>query len=795
MVTQFTHKVMTALVALFVVASFSVPFTAQGASFSIADQRCENSDGVVELNIPNDASTLTVEDNTNNETIIDGEDMSGTNLKTISMLRDGNFTATITKENNNQETLNFTVDCDQDIDPIAGSCSANPESVDINEETVWNAKASGGDGQYSYSWSGAASGNDKTVNETYSTKGQKTASVTITSGDGQEISRDCNVQVSNPLDELSFNAKRCAPENASDQDGVLEYNAPNSLDSYTLTDSNGNEVVSETAGVANGMVTISRLKDGTFTFSGTLNGETKTLAPQTIDCDEDTTDPDPDPDPEDPDISINAQWCAPENASNQNGVVEINTPNSLDSYKVINRDTGNVVSESAEGVANGMITVNGLADGNYRFEGTLNNTTETLNFSVDCDDDAPDPQPICPYDASDGTVITFNNNDIVSNGSESDARTNPANLNLSAGTYTIKMYGYDDHANSPGQNQQNESFYLSLQNNGSEITKTGNLGDVPDTGSLDERTRTFNNVTLGESIAQVVGIHAAYPNNSSANSVSVGCAAFKKIDDGGSDLGGSCSVSDDEVQPNERVTFSANASGGEGDYSYSWEIEGTDNEKDQQSTAISFRNSGTYNGTVTIEDDAGSKIQRTCSVAVEDDEDDDDDGDDGGGGGDKLDPRDDDDDGEVAGDRDTNFAVQCMPEDTIYSIGEKVTFDATIDSDDIDEDDIDDFDWSGNDRLEEDGESATVQYTTSGIKEIQVDAEYDGETESDKCYVQIRGNVKGVSLDKVPYTGPADTAKTIAFILTLLLLGLGGGYISLKYYSDDEIPVGIPTKN
>jgi hypothetical protein len=229
------------------------------------------------------------------------------------------------------------------------------------------------------------------------------------------------------------------------------------------------------------------------------------------------------------------------------------------------------------------------------------------------------------------------------------------------------------------------------------------------------------------------------------------------------------------------VTFSASAAGGTGPYTYSWYLEGSNDDADTQNVTTDYGQTGTYNGTVTIADNAGAQIMRTCSVQVKIT-----DTNDGGGGGDRLDPRDKD---RVRGDRDVNFNVQCLPAKSAYKTGEVVLFEATIDNDDADIDDAN-FDWSGAENINETGDTATVQFRTNGIKEIRVRAEYDGDTETDTCYVQIGS--EGVTLDQVPYTGPGDVAKTLAFIATILLLALGGSYAIIKRREDEGIPVGIP---
>lgn len=394
----------------------------------------------------------------------------------------------------------------------------------------------------------------------------------------------------------------------------------------------------------------------------------------------------------------------------------------------------------------------------------------------------------CPFDSSDGTVITFDDkNRVRADKGHNASRTNVENVNLTAGTYRVQLYGYDEHENRSTQNQPRESYFISLLSDNTEVAQTPEFGDLDDGVNRAEDTVVFDDFTVPSGADAVVGISAPYADGETDNANSIDlCAAFEKVEDGEEpdELTGTCEVSPNRVETGEDVTFSADASGGNSPYTFSWELEGSSNDDDTQDVTTSYDDEGTYEGTVTIEDDDGDQIERTCSVRVRDDG--------GGGGGDRLPPRDDDDDdGDVRGDRDVDFGVQCLPDRSTHRVGEVVTYNATIDSDDIDEDDVD-FDWSGQSGIDEDGDSATIQYRSTGIKEVRVEAEYDGETESDTCYVQI-GRGAGVTLDQVPYTGPGDAAKTIGFITTLLLMALAGGYAIIRRREEDGIPVGIPT--
>ncbi len=72
---------------------------------------------------------------------------------------------------------------------LTASCSADDSKVETDEEVVWSVSASGGDAPYTYNWGGTdnLSGSATTVKKTYTTEGTKTATVDVTSSDGQVV--------------------------------------------------------------------------------------------------------------------------------------------------------------------------------------------------------------------------------------------------------------------------------------------------------------------------------------------------------------------------------------------------------------------------------------------------------------------------------------------------------------------------------------------------------------------------------------------------------------------------------
>ncbi len=81
---------------------------------------------------------------------------------------------------------------------LEGYCTINPNSVGINQDVYFSASATGGNGNYTYSWSGSdgISSSGQSFTGHFSSYGSKTATVTIQSGN-QSISRTCSVNVQN----------------------------------------------------------------------------------------------------------------------------------------------------------------------------------------------------------------------------------------------------------------------------------------------------------------------------------------------------------------------------------------------------------------------------------------------------------------------------------------------------------------------------------------------------------------------------------------------------------------------
>jgi fimbrial isopeptide formation D2 family protein len=80
--------------------------------------------------------------------------------------------------------------------PVTASCSANPSTISTGQSSIFTATALGGTGSYTYTWSGTdgLSGSNASINQTYSTAGMKTATVSVVSGT-QTASAICTLSV------------------------------------------------------------------------------------------------------------------------------------------------------------------------------------------------------------------------------------------------------------------------------------------------------------------------------------------------------------------------------------------------------------------------------------------------------------------------------------------------------------------------------------------------------------------------------------------------------------------------
>ncbi|MDQ5950450.1 MAG: hypothetical protein QG585_392, partial [Patescibacteria group bacterium] len=132
-----------------------------------------------------------------------------------------NARVTATKGNKTKHA-NCSVSVTQNHNDLSGFCEASPSNPEEGDSVTWRVTASGGDGDYSYSWSGDVSGNNRTETKRYTSSGTKHATVRITS-DGESITRTCTTYVEDEDDNDNDNFRAVcdvSPSNPDEGDTV-----------------------------------------------------------------------------------------------------------------------------------------------------------------------------------------------------------------------------------------------------------------------------------------------------------------------------------------------------------------------------------------------------------------------------------------------------------------------------------------------------------------------------------------------------------------------------------------------
>ncbi len=231
-----------------------------------------------------------------------------------------------------------------------------------------------------------------------------------------------------------------------------------------------------------------------------------------------------------------------------------------------------------------------------------------------------------------------------------------------------------------------------------------------------------------------------------------------------------CIPSDRTVEVGESVTFEAEVDGGRSPYTYRWTGDFTSSSR---IVTVRFDDEGTYRATVRVTDSRGRTDSAECEVRVEED------------------------------DEPEGFDAICVPARTTVDRNERVTLKARVDGGDRPYE----YDWSGD--ADGDDDEITVRFNREGTYEIDLKVtDDDGRVARDTCTVRVRDDededdrdvnittgtipyvpptVGSVYLNQVPYTGPEDVAKGIAFVAILLAWSVAGAMVLRKKKAKTEV--------
>lgn len=224
----------------------------------------------------------------------------------------------------------------------------------------------------------------------------------------------------------------------------------------------------------------------------------------------------------------------------------------------------------------------------------------------------------CPYTASTNTyVVEFPTVQPIFQNAGSN-HTAPVSVNIPKGDYDVTFVAWDDHSGHGGQNQYYEVYYLNLYTNGVYFQNIGRSLDIPEgqdsTINIAEGSDSIASglpfITIRENITSVVASHL-HPGIGNWQSVYPICVKFERRVPPTPALTGSCSVSDASVTSGTNVTFTADAAGGTGDYTYVWGngVSGTTRVVNKSITTDTTAK-------VRITDSAGTTITKTCNTVT-----------------------------------------------------------------------------------------------------------------------------------------------------------------------------------
>ncbi|GEM_PF-1617931 len=80
-------------------------------------------------------------------------------------------------------------------DTLDIQCDVSPSRPEVDERVEWSVTVNGGDGNYTYRWTGDADGTSRTVYEEYNDEGEYEATIRVRDGQGEERSRVCRIDV------------------------------------------------------------------------------------------------------------------------------------------------------------------------------------------------------------------------------------------------------------------------------------------------------------------------------------------------------------------------------------------------------------------------------------------------------------------------------------------------------------------------------------------------------------------------------------------------------------------------
>lgn len=99
---------------------------------------------------------------------------------------------------NQNNNYNYGYNYNYNYTNLTATCSALPSNANIGDNIVWTVYPNGGNGSYTYSWTGTdglSYGNAYQIQQRYTTPGTKIATVIVYSSNGQSVTATCNANI------------------------------------------------------------------------------------------------------------------------------------------------------------------------------------------------------------------------------------------------------------------------------------------------------------------------------------------------------------------------------------------------------------------------------------------------------------------------------------------------------------------------------------------------------------------------------------------------------------------------
>ncbi|MEX0931411.1 MAG: hypothetical protein WDZ88_01530 [Candidatus Paceibacterota bacterium] len=351
----------------------------------------------------------------------------------------------------------------------------------------------------------------------------------------------------------------------------------------------------------------------------------------------------------------------------------------------------------------------------------------------------------CPFQPAENRVIVDFTKRLRTDLTANDTFDGPISVSLNPGEYSIQLASFDGFHGRRNNTQIREQWYLELAQ-GNTVTNSGVIDDVPDPflTNYSSIAQTVNsNLVITHPVTEVYARHAVtygmVNDDGTANSLSPVCAAIDLVTVETPPVNAICEADPAKALKGEPVTWTAYATGGTGNFTYSWS--GSDGLSGTSSSIMkSYSTSGIKTSTVTVK--SGDKtVENECSVIISE-------------------PT-------------PSLSGLCEADPASVLVNEPVTWSAFATGGNGGYT----YSWSGDDSLSGTSSTLVKQYGTTGTKKGTITITSDGETVTRECTVEVIGGTGGSPFDAVCEV--SDSSVGVGALVTFSANAVGGvgGYI------------------